>query len=363
MPQHAERWHFEWRRTWSDVWSASFERTWRTLYEASPWAHVYHEPELVRAWADTCGQAIGAEPMFGLARSTSGVQLLLPWVVVRQAGRLAARRTLAPAGSDFFGYHNPLLSGPAPDAIDWALFWQSARAEVGSACDQALFRFLQPAYAPDIEGRLDSEDSPVLDLRGRPDLKSVLGVCSSSHRIDVQRQLRRLRERGAVSLWIAGSGEAVAAAAAVQSGLLPAHRALWNGRDRQNGLLRPGLEAFLEAVVARGLPVGWTHVSVLRAGETPIAWHVGFADRGRMYWWLPTHDLAWSNHSPGKLLLALLIDAVCRAGWTEFHLLAGKHDYKAAWKPAPQRLAAIGWTAPTIRGRLMAWYDARRRAS
>lgn len=358
-----ERWQFEWRRAWSDVWSASFEQTWQAMFEAADSAHVYHQPALVRAWADTCGRTLNAEPMFGLARSTAGVQLLLPWVVVRYAGRLAVRRALEPVGGDIFGYHNPLLAGAAPDAVDWAGFWRAVRADVNSACDQALFRLLQPAYAPDIEGRLDSEDSPVLDLRGRPDLGSVLSACSSSHRIDVKRQLRRLGQRGDVSLWIAGGGEVADALAAVRLGLLPAYRALWSGRDRRNTLLGPGLDAFLEAIVSRGLPAGWTHVSVLRVGETPIAWHAGFADRGRLYWWLPTHDLTWSNHSPGKVLLALLIDAVCRAGWTEVHMLAGHHDYKTAWRPSPQPLAAIGWAAPTIRGRLMAWYDARGRAS
>ena len=358
-----ESWQFEWRRRWSDVWSSGFEQTWQALFDGSPSAHVYHRPALVRAWAETCGHAVGAEPMFGLGRAAGGIQVLLPWVVLRYRGRLAVRRVLEPAGGDIFGYHNPLLHGATPEQIDWAAFWRSARADVGSACDQALFRFLQPAYAPAIEGRLASEGSPILNLRGHRDLGSVLTNCSSNHRIDVRRRLRRLRERGDVSLHVANAGEAAAARGVVRAGLLPAYRALWDGRGHSNTLLRPGFEAFLDRVVEQGVAEGWTQLSVLRAADVPIAWHIGFADRNRLYWWLPTHDEVWSSFSPGKVLLALLIDALCREAWTELHFLIGNHDYKAAWKPLPQRLDAIGWTAPTLRGRLIAWYDARSRAS
>src|SRR5713226_4697613 len=94
MARATERWQFEWRRTWRDVWSPSFERIWHTLFETSGSAHVYHRPALVHAWADTCGQTVQADPMFGLARSTSGAELVLPWVIARQPGRLAVRRTL-----------------------------------------------------------------------------------------------------------------------------------------------------------------------------------------------------------------------------------------------------------------------------
>ncbi len=357
----AERWRFEWRRTWAEVWSSAFEQTWRALLAASASAHVYHQPALVRLWAETCGRAADAEPMFGLARSQDGAELLLPWVVVRYVGRFAARRTLEPAGGDLFGYHDPLVARVRPAAVDWSAFWRSARDQVRSGCDQALLRFLPPSYIPAGDGRLRSDDSPVLDLRGCAGLDDVLARCSSSHRVDVKRQMRRLSQRGDVRLWTAGPADVAEALDEVRAGLLPAYRARWNAPARR--LQRPALELFLERVVTAGVASGWAHVSALRAGNRSIAWHVGFLDRGRLYYWLPAHDDAWANYSPGKLMLASLLDAGCHAGVTEVHLLTGNHEYKAAWNPSAQPLAAIAWKAPTIRGRLMAWYDAVRRAS
>jgi CelD/BcsL family acetyltransferase involved in cellulose biosynthesis len=363
MSARTDDWTFEWRRSWDDVWEESFVAQWRGVFEASTSAHVYHRADVVRQWANTIGAAIGAEPCVGFATSSAGAQAVLPWVVVPYGGRVTVRRTLEAAGSGAFGYHGPLVAAEDLTAIDWSRFWTAARAAVGGACDQALFRLVEPAFAADAGMRRDSEESPVLMLAGCADLDQVLARCSSSHRVDVKRQFRRARERGGVSLEIARPDDVASAVDSLRRELLPAYRSLWEGRSVKNTLLHPGVDAFLEAAVTAGVPAGWGHFSVLRIGGTPVAWHLGFLDAGRLYWWLPTHDAAWSNYSPGKLLLAALIDSGCHAGWREIHLLTGHHGYKAAWNPVPRTLTAVAWNAPTLRGRLMAWYDARARAS
>jgi CelD/BcsL family acetyltransferase involved in cellulose biosynthesis len=199
----------------------------------------------------------------------------------------------------------------------------------------------------------------VLSLEGCAGLDDVLARCASSHRIDVKRQQRRAGERGAITLSVAGQADSADACRGFRQELWPAYRAAWEGRATGSTLLRDGAGEFLEAVAGAGVGEGWGHYSVLRIGGVPVAWHLGLIDSGRLYYWVPTHDAAWSNYSPGKLLLAALIEHGCREGWREIHLLTGNHDYKRAWHPAPQRLAAIGWTAPTTRGRAIGWYDAR----
>jgi CelD/BcsL family acetyltransferase involved in cellulose biosynthesis len=356
MTTGPDDWTFEWRRSWDEVWEAAFVARWRRVFETSTTAHVYHRPELVRQWADTVGAAIGADPCVGFATSSSGANVVLPWVIVPYSGRLTVRRTLEAAGSAAVGYHNPLVAGD-PATIDWSCFWVAARKAVGGACDQALFRLLEPALAAGEDMRRDSEESPVLMLSGRADLDHVLACCSSSHRVDVKRQFRRARERGEVVLEIAGPGDVAWAIDSLRCELLPAYRSLWEGRPTKSTLFHPGVDAFFEAVVTVGVPAGWGHFSVLRVGGAPVAWHLGFLDDGRLYWWLPTHDAAWSAYSPGKLILAALVDHGCHAGWREIHLLTGNHGYKAAWNPLPRTLTAVSWLAPTLRGRLMAWYD------
>src|SRR5947199_389489 len=139
--------------------------------------------------------------------STSGAEVLLTWIIVRHQARVLTRRTLEPAGRELFGYHTPLLAGGDPSAIDWHQFWTTARASVGPACDQALFRFVEPEFASHSGFDRPSEISPVLSIDGCADVHAVLARCGSSHRVDVKRQMRSAAEQGGLSLWIARAEE------------------------------------------------------------------------------------------------------------------------------------------------------------
>jgi CelD/BcsL family acetyltransferase involved in cellulose biosynthesis len=359
MRATADSWTFEWHCSWNEIWGASFSNRWQRLLDAATWSHVYHRPELVRRWVETVGCACGAEPYFGLATSASGAQLLLPWIVVPQGGRFIVRRTLESVGRELFGYHTPLLAGAAPSAIDWTHFWRQARASARGMFDQSLFRLIEPEFSAGSDLQRKSEECPILPLEQCADLDALLRRCSSSHRVDVKRQLRRARELGEVTLWSAGPTEWEEALDSFRRELWPAYRAVWETRSARSTLMGPSTEAFLERAASDGVREGWTHYSVLRIGGTPVAWHLGFVDRGRLYYWVPTHDMSWANYSPGKLMLAELAALGCRSGWRELHLLTGNHAYKSAWNPMPRSMTAVAWTARTARGRLIAWYDAR----
>ena len=274
-----------------------------------------------------------------------------------------ARRVLEPAGRELFGYHTPLLAGADPSAMDWAHFWASVRASVGGTCDQALFRLVEPEFSTASGFEKSSEDSPVLSLEGCSSLDDVLARCSSSHRVDVKRQARRATEKGGLTLWIAGPGDAAAAVHSIRHEMWPAYRALWADRSHRSSLPDSGVEEFLDLVGSAGVHGGWGHYSVLRIDGVPAAWHLGFLDAGRLYYWLPTHGAEWANYSPGKLLLAELIARGCRDGWREIHFLTGNHPYKQAWHPELRALTAVAWAAPSARGRIMSWYDRRARGA
>ena len=89
-------WRFEWRRAWDAVWTPEFRETWAGLLANSDAAHVFHHPEVVRAWALTRADAIDAAPLVGLGQHLGGAQVLLLWVVVPYRGRFFPRRALEP---------------------------------------------------------------------------------------------------------------------------------------------------------------------------------------------------------------------------------------------------------------------------
>lgn len=353
-------WRFEWRRTWAEVWAEDFAGTWRRLLEASASAQVYHVPSLVRAWAETYGAAVSAAPTFGLARDDDGRTVLLPWVVVPHAGRVVRRRVLEPVGSSLFAYHDPLVARDDLERVDWPGLWDGARRELAQTCDTALFRFVHRRHLgpAGIGAEPCADESPVLDLSGVRSLEEALARCSTNHRGDVRRRLRRLAEKGDVRLWVAGPAESHEAIRSFRHDFVAAYHHVWRGRPSGSLLDRPGTLAFMTRVVSEGVPAGWAHYAALLVGDTPVAWHLGLSHADSLHWWVPTHDRAWEAWSPGKALLAKIVEHAIARGFTSLHLLTGGQPYKLAWRPEPEDLVSVRWHAPALTGRILGWYDA-----
>jgi len=357
----AESWQFEWRSRWEDVWASDFRAEWDRLLAASSNANVYHHPDLVRVWAETHGRAIGAEPLFATVNGPHGVRALCTFVVVVGRGRYATRRVLGPAGQSFFGYHDPLVAGAGVDQMHWSGFWEAVRSSVGDRCDHALIPSVHGVFAEGPLARPSSDSSPVLSLAGLPTLDALLDRCSANHRGDVRRRLRRLRERGAVAFSTAGDGASLTAAVSdFQERFVPAYTAYWRPRPEGCMLDRPGMAAFVGRVVAEGVPSGWAQYDSVSIDGQSIAWHIGLKFRNRMYWWIPAHDRAWQAFSPGKVLLALLIERAIASGVDELHFLTGAHRYKVDWQADVVTLSTVRWHAPSAKGTALAWYDAGR---
>ena len=353
-------WRIDWCRSWGEAWAPDAQRRWRRILAEAEESHVYHRPEIVRAWAETRGAEVGARPAVGFAEDGEGAGVLLPWVVVPHDGRLLRRRVLEPAGQALFGYHDPLVAGRA-EGRDWPALWEAARRALADEHDQAQFRFVREACGQGPLSARCSDASPVLALAGAGDLEAVLRRCSANHRGDVRRRLRRLAEKGEPTLWVATAGQAGRALEDLRGAFLPAWRA--SGAQRGGDALEaPGAVEFVARVVAEGVAQAWAHYAVLRVGGTPVAWHLGLAHGSDLYWWLPTHDAGWAAWSPGKVLLAMLVEHAAGRGIARLHFLTGGQPYKLAWRPDRPPLRTMRWHAPTARGWMLARYDGRRRA-
>jgi CelD/BcsL family acetyltransferase involved in cellulose biosynthesis len=218
-------------------------------------------------------------------------------------------------------------------------------------------RFVHACYGRGGRGEVCAEESPILSLRRATDFAGLLATCSSNHRQKVRQRLRRLTAQGEVTLWVAPPDATATATTEFCERFVPAYNARWNSHPAGNLLTRPGVTAFLMRVVREGVRDGWGHFVSLRVNGRPIAWHLGLYNRGALYWWVPTYDLAWEHFSPGNVLLAKLIEYGIAAQWSHIHLLTGGHRYKMTWCPDALDLRTIRWYAPSLRGQLIAWYD------
>jgi len=66
----------------------------------------------------------------------------------------------------------------------------------------------------------------------------------------------------------------------------------------------------------------------LKFGEDIVAYHLGYNYRGHFYYTRPTFDIQYSHFSPGKLLLAKLIEREIEHGTKIFDLGRGQQEYK-----------------------------------
>jgi CelD/BcsL family acetyltransferase involved in cellulose biosynthesis len=345
-----EAWRFEWlvaekARAFLDT------AEWQEGFRGNT-AHVFHRPEVLHAWYETVG--VENTPVVIRGTNRAGARVALAAVAVEHAGRAVTRRSLEGAGQETFGFHQPVGALGAVD--DWDDFWVALRASSPASIDQVLFRLMPPAFAGRHYALPRTEASPVLDLSAHSSLESVLSHCSANHRGDVRRRLRRLQEQGDVVLRVYGAADVTEAAAEFRDRFFPRWSEMTAAADWPIGR-RPGLREFCDRLVHDGLRNDWAHFCALRVNGVAIAWHLGLVDRRRLYWWLPLHDRDWDAHSPGKVLLTMLIERLAGERWRELQFQSGAQPYKLAWAPEVPYLSSVRWHARTVRGRAIAAYD------
>ncbi|MFE3453691.1 GNAT family N-acetyltransferase [Nonomuraea sp. NPDC059194] len=83
-------------------------------------------------------------------------------------------------------------------------------------------------------------------------------------------------------------------------------------------------------------------LSVLHAGDVPIAAHFGPRSGGVLSWWFPAYDTAYAAYSPGLILLLRLAEAAAADGIATLDLGRGDNPYKASFASHEIPLAE-GW--------------------
>ena len=320
-----DKWQFDWLTSWDEIWAPSFISQWQGWMDQSPNAHVFFHPALVRPWVETYLPLRRIEPRFLVARLASECTVFFPLVLDRAGWKGAWLRSLRPVGFTEYDYHDPLACGRFSET-GFEGFWKTFAAYTDKFLGKEFDEVLIPRVRADSAVRghrfREANKAPFLDLAACASLEDVLNMGSKNLRREVRRRLRYLDELGPLTLSVYHEDEPESASAAVCP-FLTHHEARWPDAFRANG--------FYERLIASALPSGVLRLSVLRSGERPVSWHIGFVHHHYYYAYLSSFNSDFAGYSPGKVHLALLIEDAIRSGIKVFDLLTGMEDYKLRW--------------------------------
>jgi CelD/BcsL family acetyltransferase involved in cellulose biosynthesis len=174
--------------------------------------------------------------------------------------------------------------------------------------------------------------------------EEMAGGWKKSHRNDVQRQARRLAERGTLTLACPAGPDTVRGHLAA---FLAMHARTWRTKGQSLRKRNEELAGFFERLIDEL----WaeSHFSMLCVDGDPVSYHFGFLHAGRFYWYKPAYDQAYENLSPGKVHIAKLIKLGAEQGWQAFDFLTGAEPYKYAWTGDERHTVDLSWRNPTLR--------------
>jgi CelD/BcsL family acetyltransferase involved in cellulose biosynthesis/GNAT superfamily N-acetyltransferase len=301
-------------QAWDALQDSDTQRAWDLLYGECPWATVFQTRQFATIWYDVYRAVY--EPLIVCEWDASaGMAGLWALAVHRDTGQLT---TCGAPQAEYYVW----LTRPG---CDRAFLLRALRALRGSFPGQVLkISFLPPSTpvslleeaAPEFrDNLLVPWPRPVRDLRHEEAGESLRKKSNKS-------RLNRLARTGDVEYRELSSAaelkahiDQIALFCDFRQGGVHGSFPFRDDPYKREFFLR--LAEFPEI----------THTSVLTAGGELAAFHIGFRSREELTLGLIGHSplLAW--HSPGKLLMLMLTDALARAGVPRFDLTPGG-EYK-----------------------------------
>ena len=278
---------------------------WRQFHLANPELDSpYFHPQFVRGLIEA-----GYEVVVAVTESATGIDALFPFERNGAQGR--------PAGwpmNDFQG----VIAMPGT-RFDLLAFMRTAGLKA------FLFDHLvqtQAAFTPHIE---TVRSSPFMEIQGGLDAyKGRLADTGKRALTDTLRRVRKAeRELGPLRLELQSADSAL-----LQTAIEWKQRQ-YRETGADNFLGQPRPRAFMEWLFRqRENPEFCGALTALWAGDKLIALHIGMRARRVLHWWFPSYDPAFENYSPGRLMLAKLVEAAEPLGLDRIDLGKGDSFYK-----------------------------------
>lgn len=337
-------WCFELHRGLDTISQFLPYKEWEKFFINADSATMSHHPALILNWYRSFGKLWQREPLLVLAQMGTR-QVIFPLEMTKEKWKGLTTRLLTPVGGAFnFDFQDPLVSGDNWNREEKESFWTGFNTFVRHAvkdCDRVVLYRLRHEMAGDSAQLKESTVCPYLDLAEKKSLDEVLADCHSNHRSATKRRMRKLAKEGELSVRLFGPSEMAPAEEALLQ-YFQAYDEQWSPKGSHAFETALG-RSFLEGVMRDLLPTGLMHFSVLYCGATPVHWHLGFLFRNRFYFYKPARNSDWSNYSPGRVHIALLIEGCIRTGIRFFDFLYGDESYKFSWTSQTYTLYRREW--------------------
>jgi CelD/BcsL family acetyltransferase involved in cellulose biosynthesis len=192
-----------------------------------------------------------------------------------------------------------------------------------------------------------TENCAYLDLKGHT-WKSYLSTVSRSHRANVNRRLRRLKESFQTVEFQKAEDEATRMSLFKE--FMHLHAMRWSGDESSTALTGPDVIAFHEEFSRIALERGWLRLYVLRLDGKAVASTYSFRYGDVFYYYQAGYDTAYNSYSVGLSTLAQAVERSIEEGITEIDFLHGEEEYKALWTRTRRDLERTQCFPPNVYG-------------
>lgn len=359
---HAIPWQIQIFRGKCDALPPEVAAAWDRLAIADGQSTIFQDRKFVELWSSHKSSATGGRLVVCYAKSAEGeLEVVLPMVQIPGTARSLWTRRLLAAGEPNFDFQDPLVSSTERFSENCASFWEAFRNELVRLgfCRFTIAR-THREYLPESCQRDASEQTWKSCLNGFQSLDEFLSARSSNLRGDVNRRLRRIKDIGPV-VYEVFSPDSVVEANQELKAMQRSYEELWEGQPAASLFRTPGMDCWYRALIETYLPKGTLHFSRLLCGDQAIAWHFGFLHHDVLHWYKPTYGKTFAHLSPGKLLLAKVIEEGIRQGWKAVDYGPGMEPYKLQWANDSAEMFRWEWNDNGGLSWIVNWFRKQRR--
>jgi CelD/BcsL family acetyltransferase involved in cellulose biosynthesis len=176
---------------------------------------------------------------------------------------------------------------------------------------------------------------------------------SSNMRQDLRKKLRRIQKDYRVDL--KKFDEAGLSVNEAMKTFIELHQTKWTSEGFPGAFNEQVFRDFHMEVAERFADKGWLGLYFLMANDEPISGHYSFEYEQKSYYYLSAFLPQYSVHSPGSIMIMLVLKRCIENGITEYDLMRGADAYKKRWTHSYRKNSEIRLVRKNIHSKFYNW--------